>query len=87
MGFNQNTLSLPICTDRMEYEDDPVDILTSPNHMNQNDCCWVLDDDSISMNSCPQLSVVQLCLVQSHMLMIPYHEYSKFMIGVVDQYL
>ena len=72
---------------RMEYEDDPVDILNSAKHIDREDECWILDMETKSMDSCPHLSVVSLATVESHLLMVPYHDHSKFMIGVVDQCL
>jgi hypothetical protein len=72
---------------RFVYEDDPIDILASPGHYSRGGQCWVLDDDNTAMNSCPQLSIVDLCLTQSHLLMVPYHDHSKFMIGIIDQTL
>ena len=72
---------------RMEYEDDPDDILSSSDHLNRKNDCWVLDDDETSNESFPHLKVVCLDAVQSHMLMIPYHVHSKFKIGVVCQSL
>jgi hypothetical protein len=71
----------------MEYDDDPVDILNSVEHVNRNDGCWILDDDRESIVACPHLTVIGLSSVQSHLLMIPYHDNSKFMIGIIDQSL
>ena len=72
---------------RMEYEDDPVDILNSSSHMDRKGNCWVLDDNAMSNQSCPHLKVFCLESLQSHMLMIPYHTNSKFKIGVISQTL
>ncbi len=72
---------------RFVYDDDPIDILGSPDYMNRDQNCWVLDDDNTTMNSCPQLSVVELSSTLSHLLMVPYHDHSKFMIGVANQSL
>jgi hypothetical protein len=72
---------------RMEFTDDPVDILSSPHHFNRKDQCWVLDDDNIVSTSEPHLKVIPLSKVVSHLLMIPYHEHSKLMIGVLGQSL
>jgi hypothetical protein len=69
---------------RMEYEDDVPNILTEVNRVNGE---WVLDKD-INLNiSCPRLIILPLSLVRSHILMIPYHPASKFMIGVLGQSL
>ena len=72
---------------RMEYEDDPVDILGSCNHIDPHDGSWVLDDDKTTLESSPTLNIVHLSDVLSHVLMIPYHEHSQFMIGVLGQSL
>jgi hypothetical protein len=72
---------------RMEYTDDPPDILESRNHVDREAGCWLLDDNRESLSAPPHLTVEHLSLVQSHLLMIPYHEHSKFMIGVIDQSL
>ena len=72
---------------RMEYEDDPDDIIGSSDHLNRKNDCWVLDDEETSNTSVPHLEVICLDAVQSHLLMIPYHEHSKFKIGVVSQAL
>jgi hypothetical protein len=74
----QPEYSVFTCMYRFVFEDDPIDILVSPNHDSRRDNCWVLDDDNTTMNSCPQLSIVELCLTQSHVLMVPYHDHSKF---------
>lgn len=72
---------------RMEYEDDPNDILGSCDHIDPHDGSWVLDDEKMSLDSSPNLIVVHLSDVISHVLMIPYHDQSKFMIGVLNQSL
>ncbi len=70
---------------RMEYLDDPPDIVNSPQHFDRREGSWVLDQDKHSLDSRPRLTVIDLCNLESHILMIPYHDHSKFMIGVVDQ--
>ena len=72
---------------RMEYEDDPDDIMDFPDHFDQKNDCWLLDDDITSNESCPHLKIVCLESVESHLLMIPYHAHSKFLIGIVSQSL
>ena len=72
---------------RMKCADDPPDILESPNHVNNREVCWLLDDNCETLAACPHLTVEHLSSVQSHLLMIPYHDHSKFMIGVTDQSL
>ena len=72
---------------RMEYMDDPDGILGSCAHINRQEGCWILDNDQLAFDSIPLLVVLPITVVKSHLLMIPYHEYSKFMIGVVDQSL
>jgi hypothetical protein len=72
---------------RMEYVDDPDDILGSSDHFDQKGDCWILDDDEMFNESYPHLLVVCLEAVESHLLMIPYHTHSKFKIGVISQTL
>jgi hypothetical protein len=72
---------------RMEYDDDPVNILSSAAHVDRDEGCWILDDDRESIVASPHLTVIGLNTVQSHLLMIPYHDNSKFMIGIIDQSL
>ena len=72
---------------RMEYEDDPEDIMGSSDHFDRKNDCWLLDDDTTSNESRPHLQVVCLESVESHLLMIPYYVHSKFMIGIVSQSL
>jgi hypothetical protein len=36
---------------RFVYDDNPIDILASPDHINRHEISWVLDDDSTLMNS------------------------------------
>jgi hypothetical protein len=72
---------------RMEYEDDTLDILNSREHINRKTGSWILDDDRESIVSCPRLTVVCLNEVKSHLLMIPYHDNSKFMFGIIGQSL
>ena len=71
----------------MEYEDDTLDILNSREHINRKTGSWILDDDRESIVSCPRLTVVCLNEVKSHLLMIPYHDNSKFMFGIIGQSL
>ena len=70
---------------RMMYTDDPVDIIRSPHHFDRRAGCWVLDNEQHVQDYIPHLTVVDLGKVESHMLMIPYHDQSKFMLGVMDQ--
>ena len=70
---------------RMEYLDDPVDMINSPQHFNRREGCWILDKNNQNLDSCPRLSVVDLGNLKSHLLMIPYHDHSRFMIGIMDQ--
>ena len=70
---------------RMVYEDDPTNILTLGHHIDRGNGNWVLDDETHELISTPQLTIVHLNLVQSHILLIPYHEHSKFMHGIIDQ--
>ena len=70
---------------RMEYLDDPVDMINSPQHFNRREGCWILDKNNQNLDSSPRLSVVDLGNLKSHLLMIPYHDHSRFMIGIMDQ--
>ena len=72
---------------RMEYLDDPPDMINSPQHFDRRAGSWVLDKDKHTLDSQPRLTVIDLRLLESHILMIPYHDHSKFMIRVVDQSL
>ena len=67
---------------RMEYADDPEDIM---NEIDRATGAWILDNESMTMESCPRLSIVSLLSVTSHLLLIPYHPTSKFMIGIISQ--
>ena len=42
-------------------------------------------DDDFHNNSCPRMKSIQSEDLLAHKLMIPYHSFSKFMIGVKDQ--
>ncbi len=67
---------------RMEFLDDPEDIMIELDR----DCgSWILDNDRASIGSCPRLMVIPLSTVLSHLLLIPYHDASKFMIGIISQ--
>ena len=72
---------------RMEYQDDPDNILASRNHIDRHEGCWILDKNRHALDSIPCLYVVQLSKLKSHLLMVPYHEHSKFMIGILDRSL
>ena len=72
---------------QMEYEDDPPDILGSCNHIDPTDDSWVLDNEKSYLDSSPNLTIVHVSDMISHVLMIPYHDHSKFMIVVVSQSL
>ena len=72
---------------RMEYSNNPADILVSRAHIDQREGCWILDCDQQSLNSLPRLKVILLSTVKLHQLLIPYHSCSKYMLGVIDQSL
>ena len=80
----QPTLSVVTKMFHMEYEDDVPNILTEVNRVTGE---WVLDKEIHLNVSCPRLTILHLSLVQSHILMIPCHPASKFMIGVLSQSL
>jgi hypothetical protein len=69
---------------RMEYEDDPCDLMSC---VNRSTGFWKLDDANPCINSEPSLSIIDLDSIKSHVLLIPYHENSKFMLGVLGQSL
>jgi hypothetical protein len=69
---------------RMEYEDDPIDIMDDEDIIDSDTDSFHLDDD-FHNNSCPRLKSIQSEDLLAHKLMIPYHSFSKFMIGVKDQ--
>jgi hypothetical protein len=72
---------------QMEYEDDPANILVSHAHIDRRQGCWLLDGDQHILDSCPRLKAVSLATVKSHLLMIPSHRCSKYMLGIIDQSL
>jgi hypothetical protein len=67
---------------RMEFLDDPDDIMTE---LDREWGAWLLDNDRTTLESCPRLMVIPLSSVLSHLLLIPYHDASKFMIGIISQ--
>ena len=67
---------------RLEYLDDPENIMTE---IDRNSGAWQLDIDRIHLQSHPKLSIIPLSSCVSHLLLIPYHTNSKFMIGVISQ--
>ena len=59
--------------------------MTSRNDVDRTTSKWILDDDRMSITSEPQLIIIRLQEVRSHLLMIPYHLQSKFMLGALTQ--
>jgi hypothetical protein len=70
---------------RMQYTDDPVDIMVSEDILDFETMTYVLDDDSTTDLPCPHLVTINSDAVGEHTLMVPYHPLSKFMIGVRNQ--
>ena len=56
---------------RMQYEDDPPNILTSIDDGDRGAGNWKLDDDRASITGEPLLRIIPLGSVVSHLLMIP----------------
>jgi hypothetical protein len=67
---------------RMEYSDDSEDIM---NEIDRSSGACILDKDRTNIQSNPRLRVISLSSVSSHLLLIPFHESSKFMIGIISQ--
>ena len=71
-----------MCIRDREYSDDPEDIM---NEIDRSSGAWILDKDRTNIQSNPRLRVISLSSVSSHLLLIPFHESSKFMIGIISQ--
>jgi hypothetical protein len=69
---------------RMEYEDDPHNLM---NLVDRDTGQWELDDDGSCLQSEPSLFILPLDSIKLHILLIPYHKNSKFMLGVLGQSL
>ena len=67
---------------RMEYVDDPDDIMME---IDRASGAWQLDTDRVDILSPPKLSIIPLSSCISHLLLIPYHTASKYMIGIISQ--
>ena len=67
---------------RMQFVDDPDDIMIE---MDRSSGAWELDTDRMALTSCPRLTIIPLATVISHLLLIPFHSSSKFMIGIISQ--
>jgi hypothetical protein len=70
---------------RMEYQDDPTDISHCPHTVDWDKEAYRLDKDNTEPLPVPRLKTVAVQEFQTHHLMVPYHNLSKFMIGVKDQ--
>ena len=70
----------------MEYMmDDCQCISNCHNTMDWESECFYLDDDNTEPLAVPGLTTVNVQALNSHQLMVPVHNRSKFMIGVKDQ--
>ena len=67
---------------RMEYMDDPDDIMTE---IDRASGAWVLDTNRTVLPVDPRLIIIPLSSVLSHLLLIPFHHASKYMIGIISQ--
>jgi hypothetical protein len=56
---------------RMEYKDDPPNIMTLVDRDSGN---WELDDDGSCLHSEPTLPIINLDSIESHLLFIPYQK-------------
>jgi hypothetical protein len=70
---------------RMEYMDDPTDIMECTHTIDWETDKFSLDCDSTAPLPIPRLRTVKVQQFSIHQLMIHYHNRSKFMIGVLDQ--
>jgi hypothetical protein len=70
---------------RMEYNDDVLDISDCPYTVDWALEVFRMDDDSTDPLPVPRLKTVGVHDLCHHQLMVPYHNLSKFMIGVKDQ--
>lgn len=70
---------------RMEYMDDCQCISNCEETVDWETESFYLDDDNTDPLPVPRLRTVDVNALLSHQLMVPYHNMSKFMIGVKDQ--
>ena len=70
---------------RMEYMDDCQCISNCEETVDWETESFYLDDDNTDPLPVPRLRTVAVNALLSHQLMVPYHNMSKFMIGVKDQ--
>ena len=70
---------------RMEYTDDPSDIMDCHHTIDWESEKFKLDCDSMEPLPISRLRTVRVQEFSIHQLMIHYHNQSKFMIGVLDQ--
>ena len=67
---------------RMQYVDDPSDIMECDDIIDYENDCFFLDDASTSLLPCLHLVTIDSADVGEHALLVPYHSLSKFMIAV-----
>jgi hypothetical protein len=70
---------------RMQYVDDPLDIIDNMNVLDPDTEAFVLDDDNFQPLPEPCLLTIDANSIVEHTLMLPYHPCSKFMVGVRGQ--
>ena len=70
---------------RMQYVDDPFDIIDDMNVVDFDTEAFVLDDDNFQPLPEPRLITIDSNSIVEHTLMLPYHPCSKFMVGVRSQ--
>jgi hypothetical protein len=71
---------------RMEYMDDPLNIMSCRHTIDWESEKFQLDCDNTEPLPVPRLRTVKIEDFSIHQLMIHYHNRSKFMIGVLDQH-
>jgi hypothetical protein len=70
---------------RMQYIDDPLDIYLDHTTVDMDTEAFLLDDANHLPLPEPRLVTVSEDSILEHTLMIPYHQSSKFMVGVRGQ--
>ena len=69
----------------MQYVDDPTDIYLDPGVVGHETEEFLLDDESCGPLPEPRLVTILADTILAHTLMVPYHNHSKFMVGVRGQ--
>ena len=70
---------------RMQYLDDIMDIYLDPEVVDSETEQFLLDDERSGPLPEPRLTTICADRILAHTLMVPYHNHSKFMVGVRGQ--